>query len=290
MNQEPVAVVEGLRYRYPGGHTDTLQDISFAVAAGSVLGLLGPSGAGKSTTIKALLGMLSGYGGSVRVLGHEMERPPRAVYRAIGVAFETPRLYAQLTALENLRFFADLIGADRTKAMPLLERFGLGAHANERAGTFSKGMRVRLGVARAFLGQPRLLFLDEPTSGLDPNNAAIVKEAIREARGAGAAILLTTHDMQVADELADTVAFLVEGRIVAAAPPRELKLRFGERTLRAEVRRDDGLVTEVFELDSLDRNEAFARLLANPRAIETLHSNETTLGDVFMRLTGRRLL
>lgn len=285
----PPVVVSELRYRYPRGAADVLHDVSFIIERGTIFGLLGPSGAGKSTTIKALLGLLADYHGSVRLFGHEMRRPARELYRAIGVCFETPRFYPQLSARENLHFFADLIGAEHAQADALLERFDLGAHADARAAGFSKGMRMRLNVARALLGNPAVLVLDEPTAGLDPRNAALVKSAIVEARDRGAAVVLTTHDMHVADQLSDTVAFIVDGRIAESAPPRDFKLRFGTRALRVEYRTPSGLQARFFPLDTLGGDTAFAALLADSQRIETMHTEETSLEQVFIRITGRSL-
>jgi fluoroquinolone transport system ATP-binding protein len=149
-------------------------------------------------------------------------------------------------------------------------------------------MKVRLGFARALLARPELLFLDEPTAGLDPVSARLVKDLIRERRDAGTTVFLTTHDMTVADELCDRVAFIVEGTIRCVDSPRSLKLRYGRRVVRVEVAADGGTECFEFDLDGLGEDAAFLRLLRE-RKLETLHTLETTLEQVFIEVTGRSL-
>ena len=154
---------------------------------------------------------------------------------------------------------------------------------------FSKGMKTRLGVARALLHDPELLFMDEPTVGLDPVNARRIRELIRRERDAGKTVFLTTHDMTVADELCDRVALIVDGSIRTVDAPRALKLAHGKRQVRVEYRDgDDDLSASEFPLDGLGDDESFVSLLRRHR-IETLHSEEATLEDVFVAVTGRGL-
>jgi fluoroquinolone transport system ATP-binding protein len=276
-----------LHYTYPGRTAPALQGVSFEVEPNEVFGFLGPSGAGKSTTQKILIRLLGGYQGSAIVLGREAREWNRSFYRRIGVSFELPNHYLKLSARENLRFFARLHGGVGDDPDRLLERVGLLEDADVRVAEFSKGMRVRLTLARALLHRPELLFLDEPTAGLDPVTSRRIRGVIREAREGGATVFLTTHDMATADELCDRVAFLVDGRIVAVDAPRSLRLAHGRRMVRVET---GGKIREVheFSLHGIGENPEFLGLLRSG-TVETIHSQETTLEDVFVQLTGRTL-
>ena len=278
--------VSGLRFTWPGSGEETLRGLDFRVEDGEVFGFLGPSGAGKSTTQKILTGALRGYAGAVTVMGRSPADWGSDLYRRVGVAFEVPNLYLRLTARENLRFFAALHGRE-VDADALLARVGLEADADRRVAEFSKGMRMRLNVARSLLHDPALLFLDEPTAGQDPVNARRVRGLIREA-AQGRTVFLTTHDMAVAAEVCDRVAFLVDGRICALDSPRALMLAAGARAVRVEHRGPAGIEVDELPLDGLGVNERFLGLL-RAGVVETLHSREATLEDVFVRVTGRQL-
>jgi fluoroquinolone transport system ATP-binding protein len=280
--------VENLTYRYPGAAAPAIRDLSFSVAPGTIFGFLGPSGAGKSTTQKILNGLLSGYSGRAAVLGREVASWGSAYYEQIGVAFELPNHMQKLTARENLRYFAALYKGATLPPDELLAQVGLEADADTRVERFSKGMRMRLNVARALLHQPAVLFLDEPTSGLDPANAQRIRNLIRAQKAAGRTIFLTTHAMTIADELCDQVAILVDGAIAAIDTPRALKLRFGAPTVRVEYQNGAGLNRRDFALADLAASPAFSDLLRSG-TIQTIHTQEATLEQVFMHLTGRAL-
>jgi fluoroquinolone transport system ATP-binding protein len=233
--------------------------------------------------------LLSGYQGSVNVLGRDLRAWDRSYYRRIGVSFEAPNHYLKLTARENLRLFAGLHGGGNMEDPDtLLERVGLRPDADKLVGEFSKGMRGRLTLARALLHRPELLFLDEPTAGLDPVTARRVRQVIREARNGGATVFLTTHDMVTADELCDRVAFLVGGQIAALDSPRALRLAYGRKVVRVEAVPDGSPVEREFPLAGLGDNPDFINLLRSG-AVETIHTLETTLEDVFVQVTGRTL-
>ena len=281
--------VTDLRYRYPKSDGDVLADLSFHIDNGEVFGFLGPSGAGKSTTQRILTGVLGGWAGSVSVDGQPLTELGRSYRARIGVSFEFPNLYTRLTARENLDFFAALGNDDPRSSMELLDLVGLGDVADQRVATFSKGMRMRLNLARAFLHRPSILFLDEPTSGLDPSSARFVKDLVREAAASGAAVFVTTHDMASAAELCDRVGFLVDGQLAGVGAPRDLMVAHGRRTVAVGHRGPDGvLVTEEFALDGLAAQPGF-RALLEAGTIETIHTTEATLEDVFLTVTGRRL-
>jgi fluoroquinolone transport system ATP-binding protein len=260
----------------------------FAVARGEVFGFLGPSGAGKSTTQKILIGLLRGYRGHVTVLGREVAAWGSDLYERIGVAPELPNHFLKLTALENLTYFGSLYGRPGHRPETVLAWVGLADDARRRVSQFSKGMMARLTLARALLHDPELLFLDEPTSGLDPGNARRVQDLVRAQQGAGKTVFLTTHNMAVADELCDRVAFVVDGRIALVGAPRALKLAHGRRTVRVEFRVDGRLDRRDFPLDGLADDSAFLGLLRTA-PVQTVHSQEATLEDVFIRVTGHPL-
>lgn len=283
-----VIEVDELTFRYPRAAEPAVKGMGFTVDAGEVFGFLGPSGAGKSTTQKILTGLLTGHGGRVGVWGRDPAAWGSGYYQRIGVSFELPNHYRKLTALENLRFFASLYDGPTEDPMTVLEWVDLAAHAGERVGRFSKGMQMRLVFARALLHRPELLFLDEPTSGMDPVNARRVKDIIRRARDEGRTVFLTTHDMATAEELCDRVAFVVDGRIAALDTPAEHRVSRSKRTVRVTYRAAAGLQTAEFGLDGLADDPAF-RALAREQHVEALHSQEASLEDVFIDVTGRPL-
>ncbi|GIH97544.1 ABC transporter ATP-binding protein [Planobispora siamensis] len=283
-----VVEVNELTFTYPKSAEPAVKGMSFTVEQGEVFGFLGASGAGKSTTQKILIGLLTGHGGKAAVWGREPASWGSDYYRRIGVSFELPNHYHNLTALENLQFFASLYGGPTEDPMVLLERVDLAGHADVRVGKYSKGMQMRLVFARALLHRPELLFLDEPTSGMDPVNARRIKDMIREIRAAGRTVFLTTHDMATADQLCDRVAFVNEGRISALDTPAEHKLSRSHRVVRVTYRDGDSLATKDFPLDGLADDGAF-RALTREHHIEALHSQEASLEDVFIDVTGRPL-
>ncbi len=280
--------VNQLRFHYPGCNQPTLKDLDFEIAKGEILGFLGPSGAGKSTTQKILIGLLKEYLGTITVLDKDLKTWPSDYYEKIGVCFEFPNHYLKLTALENLLYFQSLYNGKTADPRQLLEQVNLGADIDLRVSQFSKGMKIRLNFARSILHNPELLFLDEPTAGLDPVNSRIIKEIIKQKKNEGVTIFLTTHEMITADELCDRVAFLVDGKIRLIDSPRNLKLQYGKRSIRVEYRLDHQTESQEFPLTSLGENETFLKLLRE-REIETIHTQETTLENIFIQVTGRSL-
>lgn len=283
---QPAIDVEGLSYSY--GTVRAVDQIAFEVQPGEVLGFLGPNGAGKSTTIKLLTGQLIPQGGRAQVLGIPIERDNAEIQAQIGVCFEEKNLYLNMSALENLDFFASLFGIKNPGSLEMLRRVGLADRAHERVQSFSKGMRQRVMISRAFINRPKVLFLDEPTTGLDPVSAAEIRKTIQQEAERGAAVLLTTHDMHEADELSDKVAFINEGRIVALDTPENLKLRFGKRSVRITLRDGDGVRNETLPLDGDGFSARIAELSASPDLM-TIHTEEATLEAIFIELTGRSL-
>jgi fluoroquinolone transport system ATP-binding protein len=281
--------VSNLTYTYPGSAKAAVQGVDFRIEKGEVFGFLGPSGAGKSTTQKILIKLLRGYAGDISVFDKPLNSWNDSYYERVGVAFELPNHYRKLTGLENLNLFRSLYSGPTLDPMELMESVGLKEDANLRVGNYSKGMQMRLNFVRALLHQPELLFLDEPTTGLDPVNGRNVKDIIRAQKAAGRTVFLTTHDMYVADDLCDRVAFIVDGKIAIIDSPRNLKLRHGKRNVRVEYHKGEGPLQQAdFPIDGLGDNADFTDLLRREQ-IETIHTQEATLEDIFVETTGRRL-
>jgi fluoroquinolone transport system ATP-binding protein len=279
--------VKGLRYTYPGGNKEVLTGMDFSAEKGEIFGFLGPSGAGKSTAQKILTGILKGYKGSVQVMDGEVSGKNRDYYERIGVAMEVPNLYGKFTGLENLEFFASLYSRPCEDAAKLMERLELKDDMDTRVSGYSKGMKIRLNFIRAILHRPEVLFLDEPTAGLDPSRSRIIKDMILEQRKNGRCIILTTHDMHLAEELCDRVAFIVDGSIRLMDTPENLRLRAGDRSVKYTWR-EEALKAAELPLSALKDDARFLRLLKEGR-IETLHTQEPSLEDLFISVTGRRL-
>jgi fluoroquinolone transport system ATP-binding protein len=162
--------VENLVYTYPGNTSPTIKNVDVSIKAGEIFGFLGPSGAGKSTIQKILIGVLKDFQGHVKVLNHDVNKASSQFYKQLGVAFETPNFYQKFTAAENLEFFAGFYNNERMDIEEVLEKVALENTLHTKVSSFSKGMKMRLNIVRAFLHDPDLIFLDEPTSGLDPVN------------------------------------------------------------------------------------------------------------------------
>ncbi|MCG8572200.1 MAG: ABC transporter ATP-binding protein [Spirochaetes bacterium] len=280
--------VNNLHYAYPKSKKKAINGLDFAVEKGEIFGFLGPSGAGKSTTQKIIIGILKGYQGQVKVFNQEMKDYHADYYEKIGVSFEFPNLYLKFSALENLTFFQSLYDGPTENPHALLEMVGLQEDGKVLVQDFSKGMRMRLNFCRALLNKPKILFLDEPTSGLDPVNAKKVKNIILEKKNQGTTIFLTTHNMNVADEICDRVAFIVDGKLNLIDSPRNLKIQKGEEIVRVEYQENQQVLKQDFSLNNLGENSVFLTLLKTKK-IETIHTQEATLEDIFIQSTGRSL-
>ncbi len=281
--------VRDLYFKYHGNQENTIKGLNFSVKKGEIFGFLGPSGAGKSTTTKVTIGILKDYQGKVNILDQEIRDISPDFYEKIGVAFEFPNFFSKFTALENLRFFRSLYNSETEEPEKLLDKVGLKESANMKVSQFSKGMMMRLSFCRAILNKPEVIFLDEPTAGLDPVNARNIMNLIQEKRDEGKTIFLTTHNMQVAEELCDQVAFIVDGRFELIDSPRNLKLKWGKKYLSMEYKVKEGIETIEFPLKNLGSNIDFLKIIKE-REIATIHSQEATLEDVFIEVTGRTLV
>jgi ABC-2 type transport system ATP-binding protein len=229
---EPALRASGLGRQF--GERWAVRGIDFAVQPGEVLGLLGPNGAGKTTTVRMLTALIEPTEGTATVDGFDVRERPDAVRARIGILTETPGLYDRLSANANLEFFGRLHGLDAMERAERIERylrlFGLWERRDDTAGTFSKGMKQKLAIARALLHDPSVVFLDEPTAALDPEAAFIVREAIETLRKAGRTIVLATHNLDEADRLCDRIAF-VRGGLLRIDSPAGLRGALGETGL-----------------------------------------------------------
>ena len=282
--------VKNLQYAYPSAKSDTLHGIDFEIADQEIFGFLGPSGSGKSTTQKILIGLLKNYRGEISALGKDLQDWDNSYYEQIGVSFELPNHYLKLTARENLEHFAGFYSGDKFSTDDVLSWVDLKADADKKVSDFSKGMKIRLNVARSLIHKPKFLFLDEPTSGLDPVNAKRIKDLILRLREDGVTTFVTTHNMNLADELCDRVAFVTNGKISVIDAPETLKAQYGERKVRVdETTKDGDQKSSEFELDGLQTNEQFHETVSNAHRIERIHSLETTLDNIFIKVTGEEL-
>ena len=280
--------VQNLEFTYPKSNKKAVNGVSFGIKKGEIFGFLGPNGAGKTTTQKVIIGLLRGYGGNVEILGKNLQSWKTDLYNRIGVGFELPNHYQKLTALENLELFASFYRRRTIPPMQLLKMVELEEDANQRVGTFSKGMKSKLNFARSLLNDPEILFLDEPTTGLDPVNSRLIKNIIKQERKKGKAIFLTTHNMNDADELCGRVGFIVEGKLTLIESPKELKIKHGRKVVKVEYLKNDELVSQEFDLEKLADNKSFLNLLRTG-TVQTIHTEEATLEDIFIKATGRQL-
>lgn len=276
--------VENLHFQYPGAGAPTLKGLSLSVADGEVYGLLGPSGAGKSTTQKILMGLLRGWSGRAEVLGGVVGTMGRDFYEKIGVSFELPSLYMRLTARENLELFSALYQKPCRPAVEVLQLVGLEEATDQRVEKFSKGMKMRLNLARALLNDPQLLFLDEPTAGQDPARAHKTRQLILDLKAEGRTVFLTTHNMAEADQVCDRVGFLSKGSIPLTGRPKQLKRAFGAPVVDVTIEGPEGGATRQFPLDGLGENDAFLAILRGGH-VAGLHTHEATLDEIFVAAT-----
>jgi oleandomycin transport system ATP-binding protein len=303
---------EGLAKRF--GETTALAGIDLAVRQGSVLGVLGPNGAGKTTAVRILTTLVTPDGGRAEVLGHDVVRQAHRVRQLIGLTGQYASVDDGLTRLNNLVMIGRLLGMSRadarSRARELLERFDLTEAGRRPAKTYSGGMRRRLDLAASLVGRPPVLFLDEPTTGLDPRARNEVWGMIRGLVADGVTVLLTTQYLDEADQLADDIAVIDHGRIIATGTPAELKAKVGGQVLEvrpanpAELELVAALVAEVIgAAPATDRarglvtapaadSSALAALVRriDDTGIELAEFalRSTSLDEVFLALTGHR--
>jgi ABC-2 type transport system ATP-binding protein len=307
----PVALTAvGLGRRF--GDRWAVRGVDLEVRRGEVLGLLGPNGAGKTTIVRLLTALIAPTEGTASVDGNDVRERPDAVRASVGILTETPGLYEKLSAERNLDFFGQLYELDRPTRAERIEQyltlFSLWERRNDPAGTFSKGMKQKLAIARALLHEPSVVFLDEPTAALDPEAAFIVREAIESLRRAGRTIVLATHNLDEADRLCDRVAF-IRGELLRVDSPA--RLRGGSGRTSVEVRLARSVEPAILDavrgvqgvLDAEARNDRLIVETANARAVSPevvrklvaagadileVHERASTLEDVYFEVMGVR--
>lgn len=281
-----------------------VDDVSFNVRSGEILGFLGPNGAGKTTTIKSILGLIHADSGEIRISGFDIKKRGREAKRHVGYLPEKVAFYDNLTALQNLNFYAEMKGISKEECEPLIEEFGLVDSINKKVGNFSKGMTQRLGMARAVLGNPPILILDEPTGGLDPRGVVFIRGRIREMRDKGTTIFVSSHILSEIQEICDRVGIINNGILVAKDTVSELSKKMNLKpkiTVELE-KMSDVVVESVKKIKGVDKVEIIGRsidvvcnsktkakvILAIATAggdIVNLYTKEPSLEEVFMRFT-----
>jgi ABC-2 type transport system ATP-binding protein len=299
--------VTGLHKSY--GDKVVLDGIDLRIAEGTIFAMLGPNGAGKTTTVQILSTLVDPDRGEAHILGHDLAREPDAVRGLIGVTGQFSAVDNLLTGQENLNLMADLHHLDkaagRRRTAELLQRFDLTQEAGKPASTYSGGMRRRLDLAMTLVGDPRVIFLDEPTTGLDPRSRRGMWDVIRDLAAGGVTIFLTTQYLEEADQLADQVAVLDHGRLVAQGTPDELKRRvpgghvrlqftdpdefqFASQVLGAPARDTDALTIQVPNDGSVRSLRALLDQLDHASVeAASLSVHLPDLDDVFLALTGQ---
>jgi ABC-2 type transport system ATP-binding protein len=289
------------------GDFTAVNGLNLTLAEGEILALLGPNGAGKTTTVRMLASILQPTRGTARVAGYDVVRDAQQVRHAVGLLTEFPGLYLRMNAVEYLDFFGELQRMDkatcRQRADELLRRFGLWEARARRMGSYSKGMRQKAAIARAMLHNPRILFLDEPTSAMDPFSAKQVRDAVLDLRAQGRTILLCTHNLNEAEQLADRIAIIRRGHIIANGTAKELKRQLlGDPVMEVRLIGElDGLLPRLgAELNIVERGANWFRYRTtkpeseNPALLKrltelsqpvlTLSEVERSLEDVYLKI------
>jgi ABC-2 type transport system ATP-binding protein len=289
------------------GEFVAVSEVTLSVEAGEILALLGPNGAGKTTTVRMLASILKPTSGKGTIAGYDVVDDARTVRSVVGLLTEFPGLYHRMPALDYLHFFGELQGLSRPereqRIEKLMRRFGMWEARTQRLGEYSKGMRQKIALIRALIHDPQVLFLDEPTSAMDPHSAKMVRDAIVDLRSSHRAIILCTHNLMEAEALADRIAIIKEGSIIALGTPLELKVRLlGYPLLEVRLAGPlDGLLPAIESLVSIEeRGQTWFRYRAdapgeiNPllvhrlteegASIITLSEVPRSLEDVYLRI------
>ncbi len=284
MNRDFEYILEtnGLSKKY--GRRSVVDDLSFKIRPGQTLGLLGPNGAGKTTTIRMLMGLAKPSSGSASIFGLNLATHIKQIHCRIGVVFEKPNLFENLSGYENLSVFCRLYNQPLSLIKPLLERMDLWERAAEPVKIYSKGMRQRILILRALVHQPQLLFLDEPCSGLDPVSSRIIRDYLLELKKSGVTILLTSHDMEEVDELCDLIGFINHGKLIVLADKNQLKTEYGHSSLKIVYRNGNELVEEI--LNPSQANLLRLNDLYDNEQVISVHSMEASLSEIFRKLSG----
>lgn len=303
-NMESCSAISVLNLTKRFGNIAAVDHASFHIKQGEIFGFLGPNGAGKTTTIKAILGLLYPDQGKIRLNGIDIFTDEKKAKNQIGYLPEKVAFYDNLTALQNLVFYAELKHVSKECCLPLLKEFGLEEAANKKVGTFSKGMTQRLGMARAVLGNPSILILDEPSSGLDPRGVIFIRERIKHMKEQGCTVFVSSHILSEIQEVCDRVCIINKGRIVAVDKIESLgsRLQLRPKIVILLQRITDEVIAAVEKVKDVETVQANGTMLevtcqASSKAnvilavikakgnIMNLQIKEPSLEEVFMRFT-----
>jgi oleandomycin transport system ATP-binding protein len=303
-------LAEGLAKRF--GETTALAGVDLAARTGSVLGILGPNGAGKTTAVRILATLMTPDAGRAQVCGHDVVRDAHRVRQLVGLTGQYASVDEMLTGFENLVLIGRLLGqpraAAKANAKELLARFDLADAAGRATKTYSGGMRRRLDLAASLIGRPRVLFLDEPTTGLDPRSRLDLWQIVRDLVADGVTVLLTTQYLEEADQLADEIAVIDHGRVIATGTPAELKARTGAQPLvvrpsdPADLAVVTGIVRELTGMAPVVEGTTVTASVTDPAllpavvrrlddasvTVAELALRDASLDEVFLSLTGHR--
>jgi len=304
----PAISIKKIKKKY--GEVTALDDLSLEVPTGCIFGFLGPNGAGKTTTIRLLLGLLQPTAGSLTVLGYDSQSHADQIRNHTGALLEHTGIYEQLSAEDNLEFFGRAFRIPKKerkdRIQELLTDMGLWERRTDRAGSWSRGMKQKLALARALLHRPRLVLLDEPTAGLDVQSAVAIREDLRGlANSENVTIFLTSHNMEEVEKLCDRIAIIQAGRLVAQGKPDELKARSGSTRIEIQGR---GFSAQILDLvrgnpyvtglemqngqlfidliGEADPSDIVSTLVSNGAQIEEVRRTRASLEEVFLELTG----
>ncbi len=306
MNQQkniPVITVNNLTKIYSG--TPAVNNLSFSVKKGEIFGFLGPNGAGKTTTINSILGLIFSNNGNININGYEIHRYGKFIKKFVGYMPEKVAFYDNLTALQNLYFYAELRNIPKQECHRLIQEFGLTKHENKKVGKYSKGMVQRLGMARAILGTPPILVLDEPSAGLDPHGVRLIREKIKQLNNNGVTIFISSHILSEVQAVCSQVGIINNGVLVAQdsvdnlsknlqiKPKITLVITNLNETIKQRVERVEGveraqIIGNTLEVYCLPESRANVIIEAHRAGsnIKNVKTEEASLEDVFMKLTG----
>ena len=281
MASSPAIEVRDLRKTY--GELEAVRGIDFTVARGEIYGLLGPNGAGKTSTVEILEGYRSRSSGTVSVLGHDPQARPVELRRRVGIVLQSSGIYSQVRVAEVVTHFAGFYPHPRD-VTEVIDLVGLGDKRDERARRLSGGQRRRLDLALALIGDPELIFLDEPTTGFDPAARRTAWQTIRSLKELGKTVLLTTHSLDEAQELADRVAIIKGGQILAEGSPAELGVGGGSHYRVAHVK-DGELVVQQTDDPTRLLHELTGAALASGETLDGLSVTRPSLEEIYLELT-----
>ena len=281
-----------------------VDDVSFNVRSGEIFGFLGPNGAGKTTTIKSMLGLIHANSGEIKINGFDIKKRGKDAKKYVGYLPEKVAFYDNLTALQNMYFYAEMKNIPKEECKPLIEEMGIGDAVNKKVGKFSKGMQQRLGMARALLGNPPILILDEPSGGLDPRGVALIRNKIREMKDKGSTVFVSSHILAEVQEVCDRVGIIDKGVLVAEDSVSKLsvKLNLKPKLIIELEKISEKIVESVKKVKGVEKVEAIGVMIhitCNQKAkskiiisvekaggdIVNIQTKEPSLEEVFMRFT-----